>query len=59
VVTRVVCLFLYYLIFTPVGLVLRLLRVSLLRMETDPRAKTYWRKVSPPADDQRHYFRQY
>ncbi|MGC9451858.1 MAG: hypothetical protein ACP5I4_10460 [Oceanipulchritudo sp.] len=58
-VTRVVCLFLYYLIFTPLGLVLRLLRVPLLRMRTDPTAATHWRKVSPPADDRRHYFRQY
>ena len=59
VVTRVVCLFLYYLIFTPLGLFLQLLRVPLLHMRTVPNATTHWRKVSPPADDRRHYFRQY
>ena len=59
VVTRLVCLLLYYLIFTPLGLVLRLLRVQLVQMRGESGAATHWRKVSPPADDRRHYFRQY
>jgi hypothetical protein len=59
VVTRLVCLLLYYLIFTPLGLALRLLRVPLLgrRDRCDP--GSHWRKVSPPADARRHYPRQY
>lgn len=59
VVTRVVCLFLYYLIFTPLGWVLRLFGVRLLDLKRQPGAKSYWRKVSPPTGDRRHYFRQY
>lgn len=59
VVTRVVCLALYYLVFTPLGWILRLLRVRLLSMGSDPALESHWRKVSPPGDEKRHYFRQY
>lgn len=59
VVTRVLCAMLYYLIFTPLGLVLRVLGVPLLKLKADPGASSYWEKGSPRRDDGRHYFRQY
>ena len=59
VVTRVVCALLYYLVFFPLGVILRVLRVPLVRLRGDPAAPTHWQKVSPPPDARRHYFRQY
>ena len=59
VVTRLVCLFLYYVIFTPVGLVLRLFRVRLLTMKPDPAADSYWRGQAGNEPDPASYLRQY
>jgi len=58
-VTRVVCAVLYYGLFTPLGWLLRLLRVPLVRMQPDRGATTHWRKVAPPGDPRRQFFRQY
>ena len=58
-VTRVVCLLLYYVIFTLLGVVLRVLGVRLLQMKAGPDSSSNWQKVSPAADERRHYFRQY
>jgi hypothetical protein len=59
IVTRIVCLALYYLIFTPMGLFLRMLSVPLLRLRKNHLPDTFWQKVSPPTDKRQHYFRQY
>lgn len=59
VVTRLVCLVLYYGIFTPVGWLLRLFGVSLVDRKLYPERRSYWIKCSPADDGKRHYFRQY
>ncbi len=58
-VTRVVCAALYYLLLTPLGLILRLCRVPLVPMRPDPDKESHWRAVAPPGDPRRHFFRQY
>jgi hypothetical protein len=59
VVTRVACLILYYGLFTPVGIILRLFRVCLLQQRLFPEKASYWEKSSPRVPGKRHYFRQY
>ncbi len=48
----------YYLVFTPTGLLLRLLGRDALARRRDPLAKTYWRKAERVTDPTR-YYRQY
>jgi hypothetical protein len=55
-VTRIVCLLLYFLLITPVGLMVRLLRGT---KASGRSPSSNWQKVSPAAGDRRHYFRQY
>ncbi|NBD39023.1 MAG: hypothetical protein GVY10_10680 [Verrucomicrobia bacterium] len=59
VVTRLVCLFLYYVIFTPLGLGLRLFRVRLLKMKPDSAADSYWREQTGTEPTPASYLRQY
>jgi len=42
--TRLLLLLMFYLIFTPIGLIMRLLRVDLLERKIDKARKTYWIK---------------
>jgi len=59
-VTRVVCALLYFGLFTPVALVLKLLRVSLLDMRPDRATTSYWRTLPvTPTVDRKRYFRQF
>ncbi len=58
-VTRVVCLLLYYFLFTPVGWLLRLCRIPLLRMNTAPAGPSYWNEKAPGEDGPSPYLRQY
>jgi hypothetical protein len=39
---------LYYLVFTPFGLLARLLRKDPLRLRADPQAASYWMERHPP-----------
>ena len=48
----------YYLVFTPAGLLLRLLGRDALKRRRDPLAKTYWHKAESVTDPAR-YYRQY
>ncbi|HEX4954102.1 MAG TPA: SxtJ family membrane protein [Thermoanaerobaculia bacterium] len=48
----------WYLVITPIGLVMRLLRRDPLRLERDPAASTYWVDHSMPSEISR-YFRQF
>ena len=48
----------YYLVFTPVGLLLRLVKGDPLEHGLDRSASTYWAK-RPPTGDMRRYFRQF
>jgi hypothetical protein len=56
-VSHVVLAFVYYLVFTPIGLIMHLLRYDPLTRRFDPKAPSYWKeRTSPkPADS---YFRQ-
>lgn len=59
IVSRVVCLVLYYLLITPMGILLRLFRVRLLNLKDEDSKASQWRKVSPSSDPRRQYFRQF
>ncbi len=48
----------YYLVLTPIGLVMRLFGRDTMRRSFDPGAPTYWLRHEPVAD-KRRYFRQY
>lgn len=48
VVNPVVTAALFYLVFTPVGLLMRLTGGDPLRLRFNPNAKTYWIKKQPP-----------
>jgi hypothetical protein len=57
--TRLILILLFYLVFTPIGLVLRLLGKDLLNRKFDPEAPTYW--ISKPKEpfDPKRYERQF
>lgn len=44
-ITYVVLTLMYYLVITPLGLVIRLLGQDLLEMKFDPQSKSYWKDV--------------
>ena len=48
----------YYLVLTPIGLVMRLLGHDPLNRRWDRTAKSYWTKRTPPENTER-YFRQF
>ena len=58
VVSHVILAVMYYVVLTPIGLLLRLFRYDPLTRRFDPTASTYWksRSESPPAE---RYFRQH
>jgi hypothetical protein len=58
VVSTVLMTLIYYLVLTPIGLVMRLVGYDPLRRGLDPAASSYWIKRTPPENVQR-YFRQY
>jgi hypothetical protein len=58
-VTRLVCGLLFYGLFTPVGWLLRLFGVRLLRIHADPAAGTYWRVSQTGNRKAASYLRQY
>jgi Saxitoxin biosynthesis operon protein SxtJ len=41
---------LFFLVFTPTGFIMRFLKKDLLRLERDPRSRTYWIVRSPETD---------
>jgi hypothetical protein len=59
IITRIVCAFLYYLIFTPLGLILRLLRVPLLSLKLRPPEESCWVDVKEKSAPGKHFFKQY
>ncbi len=42
--TRLILCLMFYLIFTPIGLILKLLRKDLLELKIDKAGETYWKK---------------
>ena len=57
-VSHTTLLLIYYLVFTPVGLVMRLVGYDPLKRKWDRRTTTYWEDHDPPAKPSR-YFRQF
>jgi len=49
----------FYLVFTPIGLILRLLRVDLIKQRWDRDASTYWIRRPSKTFDPANYERQY
>jgi len=58
VISHVVLALVYYLVFTPIGLIMRLLGKDLMHRKIDPDANTYWTE-HPQTTDMRRYHRQY
>jgi len=58
VVSHLVMILIWYLVFTPIGLLLRILGKDVLDMKIDPSAKTYWKKKPEPRP-LKDYFRQF
>lgn len=58
VVSHVVLAIVYYLVITPIGLVMRIVGRDPMHRRPDPRAKTYWREHDPHTSQGR-YFRQF
>lgn len=58
VVSHVILVGLYYLVLTPVGLLLRIFGKDPMQRSFEPDATTYWEKKAP-ITDVRSYFRQY
>lgn len=58
VVSYVILTVIYYLVLTPIGLVLRSRGYDPLHRRFEPEADSYWVKREPPADNRR-YFRQF
>ena len=58
VVSHVLLALIYYLIFTPIGIMMKLFGYDPMRRQLDREAKTYWRPRREEDDPQR-YFKQY
>jgi hypothetical protein len=58
VVSHVIFALIFYLVFTPVGLLMRLFGYDPLRRRACPEASTYWIEKSPVSDP-KSYFRQF
>ena len=57
--TRLILGLMFYLVFTPIGLILRLLRIDLIKQRWDGKAETYWIRRSDDAFDRSRYEKQY
>jgi hypothetical protein len=58
VVTHVLLLFTYYLVLTPIGLIMRAMGRDPMQRQFEREAATYWVEHDPAADSKR-YFRQF
>jgi len=57
--TRLILFILFYLVFTPIGLVMRLFRVDLLDKKIDKNKDSYWRKKEKIEFNPSNYERQF
>jgi hypothetical protein len=57
--TRLILILLYFLVFTPIGLLLRLFGKDLLNRRRDPSAATYWIDKEKETFDPKRYERQF
>ncbi len=58
VVSHVVLAIVYYLVLTPIGILMRIFRYDPMRRQLEPDAPSYWIKRAPHPDP-KQYFRQY
>jgi hypothetical protein len=59
VVSHVVLALVYYLVFTPVGLIMRLVGYDSMRRRSDSAADSYWLSRDPGHSEAKRYFRQF
>ncbi|MBL7197968.1 MAG: hypothetical protein ISS47_07700 [Candidatus Omnitrophica bacterium] len=59
VITGILMIIIFYLLFTPVGLFLRLIRKDILNLKSDTRLKTYWIDKPKRAFEKVNYERQF
>jgi hypothetical protein len=59
VVSHVVLAAVYYLVFTPVGLIMRLVGYDSMKRRFDPAADSYWVARDPAQSEAKRYFRQF
>ena len=59
VVSHVILALVYYLVFTPVGLLMRLFRYDPMKRGFDDSLSSYWVKRDPTAAEPKRYFRQF
>jgi hypothetical protein len=59
VVSHVILAVVYYLVFTPIGLLMRLFGYDPMKRKFDPSASTYWVARGPEATEPKRYFRQF
>jgi hypothetical protein len=58
-ITRLILCILFYVVITPLGVILRLWGVRFLETQLDDKAPTYWNKRQPLADDIKSYEKQF
>lgn len=59
VVSHVILALVYYLVFTPIGLAMRIFRYDPMTRGFDDAATSYWVKRDPQASGPKRYFRQF
>jgi hypothetical protein len=59
VVSHVVLALVYYLVFVPIGLLMRVFGYDPMKRGFDPEAATYWIARDPKASEPKRYFRQF
>lgn len=57
--TRIILSFLFYVVFTITGIIVRLARKDMLDQQYDTHAETYWKKHDKPKDPKQHLERQF
>ena len=57
--TKIILTLVFFLIFTPVGLITRLFRIDLLSRKLEPESKSYWLKRENPPFDPDSYEKQF
>jgi hypothetical protein len=57
--TRIILSFLFYVVFTSVGLIARLVNRDMLDQQYDADATSYWKKHERPKDRRQHLERQF
>ena len=57
--TRIILFLIFYLVFTPIGLLMRLFRAGLLDIRVEKDRQSYWKKKEKPAFNPSDYERQF